>query len=217
MLRSMDREEVLKTHHNAQRLLRPLRVNNPLAEQLSFPDDRLRLRRDHQKYLGLIRTVAFLRQYQKPIKSCEHRGQTIQYVEVDETDLAFDAQAGGGSAGRSLDELAPPTRSFLLALHEMVRTIAAAESIPIESVRFTRRSQERTGWGVTQVREHLEKLLELEYAVCHRVPGQACRFEYELAWDGQGQDGQRFVNGLTASSDLAVAAGVVVESLAAVG
>ena len=51
---------------------------------------------------------------------------------------------------------------------------------------------------MTQVREHLEKLLELEYAVCHRVPGQACRFEYELAWDGQGQDGQRFVNGLMA-------------------
>ena len=48
MLRSMDREEVLKTHHNAQRLLRPLRVNNPLAEPLSFPDDRLRLRRDHR-------------------------------------------------------------------------------------------------------------------------------------------------------------------------
>jgi DNA primase len=199
MLRSMDREEVLRTHHNAQRLLRPLRVNNPLAEQLSFPDDRLRLRRDHQKYLGLIRTVAFLRQYQKPIRSCEHRGQTIQYVEVDETDLALTHKLAAEVLGRSLDELAPPTRSFLLALHEMVRTIAAAESIPIESVRFTRRlARERTGWGVTQVREHLEKLLELEYAVCHRVPGQACRFEYELAWDGQGQDGQRFVNGLTA-------------------
>ena len=178
MLRSMDREEVLRTHHNAQRLLRPLRVNNPLAEQLSFPDDRLRLRRDHQKYLGLIRTVAFLRQYQKPIRSCEHKGQTIQYVEVDETDLALTHKLAAEVLGRSLDELAPPTRSFLLALHEMVRAIAAAESVPIESVRFTRRlARERTGWGVTQVREHLEKLLELEYAVCHRVPGQACRFE----------------------------------------
>jgi DNA primase catalytic core len=229
MLRSMDREEVLKTHHNAQRLLRPLRVNNPLAEQLSFPDDRLRLRRDHQKYLGLIRTVAFLRQYQKPIRSCEHRGQTIQYVEVDETDLALTHKLAAEVLGRSLDELAPPTRSFLLALHEMVRAIAAAESIPIESVRFTRRlARERTGWGVTQVREHLEKLLELEYAVCHRVPGQACRFEYELAWDGQGQDGQRFVNGLTAlpAADTAPAPageifpdliGVAAQTLAAVG
>jgi hypothetical protein len=196
---------------------------------LSFPDDRLRLRRDHQKYLGLIRTVAFLRQYQKPIKSCEHRGQTIQYVEVDETDLALTHKLAAEVLGRSLDELAPPTRSFLLALHEMVRAIAAAESIPIESVRFTRRlARERTGWGVTQVREHLEKLLELEYAVCHRVPGQACRFEYELAWDGQGQDGQRFVNGLTAlpAADTAPAPageifpdliGVAAQTLAAVG
>jgi len=229
MLRSMDREEVLRTHHNAQRLLRPLRVNNPLAEQLSFPDDRLRLRRDHQKYLGLIRTVAFLRQYQKPIRSCEHRGQTIQYVEVDADDLALTHRLAAEVLGRSLDELAPPTRSFLLALHEMVRAIAAAESIPIEAVRFSRRlARERTGWGVTQVREHLEKLLELEYAVCHRVPGQACRFEYELAWDGQGQDGQRFVNGLTAlpatDTDPAPAGetfptliGVATQTLAAVG
>jgi hypothetical protein len=133
---------------------------------------------------------------------------------VDGTDLALTHKLAAEVLGRSLDELAPPTRSFLLALHEMVRTIAAAESIPIESVRFTRRlARERTGWGVTQVREHLEKLLELEYAVCHRVPGQACRFEYELAWDGQGQDGQRFVNGLGALCNPAVTA----EPLAAVG
>ena len=83
--------------------------------------------------------MAFLRQYQKPIRSCEHRGQTIQYVEVDETDLALTHKLAAEVLGRSLDELAPPTRSFLLALHEMVRAIAAAASIPIESVRFTRR------------------------------------------------------------------------------
>ena len=33
--------------------LRPLRVNNPFAEALTFPDHQLRLRRDHKKYLGL--------------------------------------------------------------------------------------------------------------------------------------------------------------------
>ena len=84
-------------------------MNSQLAEQLSFPDDRLAPPRDHQKYLGLIRTVAFLRQYQKPIRSCEHRGQTIQYVEVDETDLAPTHKLAAEVLGRSLDELSLPT------------------------------------------------------------------------------------------------------------
>jgi len=37
LLRDIDRQDVLTTHHNAQRLLRPLRVNNPFAEALTFP------------------------------------------------------------------------------------------------------------------------------------------------------------------------------------
>ena len=72
LLRKIDRDDVLTVHHNAQKLLRSLWVINPYARYLTFPEDQLRLRRDHQKYLGLIRTVAFLRQYQKPTKSCEH-------------------------------------------------------------------------------------------------------------------------------------------------
>ena len=45
---------VLAVHRNAQRLLRPLRVVNPYARQLTFLDDRTRTRRDHMKYLTLI-------------------------------------------------------------------------------------------------------------------------------------------------------------------
>ena len=201
LLRDLDRQEVLNTHHNAQRLLRPLRVNNPFADQLTFPDHQLR----HcaviiKKYLGLIRTTAFLRQYQKPIKSCQHRGQDLQYIEVDIEDVRLVHELAVQTLGRSLDELSPPTRSFLLALHGMVEALAKEQhggGIRVDAVRFSRRAiRERIGWSVTQVREHLEKLLELEYVVCHRVPGPANRWEYELAWDGQGTDGGAFINGL---------------------
>ena len=41
----------------------------PIARQLTFLDDRTRTRRDHMKYLGLIRTIALLHQYQRPIKT----------------------------------------------------------------------------------------------------------------------------------------------------
>ena len=204
LLRDIDRQDVLTTHHNAQRLLRPLRVNNPFAEALTFPDHQLRLRRDHKKYLGLIRTTAFLRQYQKEIKSCQHKGQTLQYIEVDIDDVKLVHELAVQTLGRSLDELSPPTRSFLIALHEMVEAMAKQHQIRADAVRFSRRTiREKTGWSVTQVKEHLLKLLELEYVVSHRVPGLANRWEYELAWDGQGADGNLFINGLAPLARLA--------------
>lgn len=49
LLRKEERSRVLATHRAAQRLLRPLAVVNPFAEQLTFLDDRTRTRRDHGK------------------------------------------------------------------------------------------------------------------------------------------------------------------------
>lgn len=201
LLRTLERDAVVATHHNAQRLLRPLRVINPFAEALSFPDDRLRLRRDHKKYLGLIRTIAFLRQFQKPIRSCEHRGQTLQYIEVDEDDLRLAHELAAQVLGRSLDELAPPSRAFLLALHALIDKLGKEQKLPREKVRFTRReAREHLKWSEPQVRRHLDKLQELEYVLCHRVPGTAARFVYELLYDGEGKDGSRFLLGLHGKS-----------------
>jgi len=185
LLSKLDRAEVLKTHHAAQRLLRPLKVVIPFAESLRFPSDRLRLRRDHKKYLGLIRAIAFLRQFQKPVKSCEHRGQVVQYIEADQEDLRQAQQLADGVLGRSLDELAPPTRAFLSALHSLVKSVAEEKKIEPERVRLTRREvRERLKWGEAQVRRHLERLVSIEYALCHRMPGTAARFSYELLYTG---------------------------------
>ncbi|MDX1407993.1 MAG: hypothetical protein R3330_07665, partial [Saprospiraceae bacterium] len=47
LLASKDKTQILNCHRNAQRLLKPLSVINPYAEQLTFLDDRPRTRRDH--------------------------------------------------------------------------------------------------------------------------------------------------------------------------
>jgi len=194
LLRKTDREETLRVHHNAQRLLRPLNVVNPFAKKLSFPDDKLRLRRDHKKYLGLIRTVAFMRQYQKQIKSCEHRGRTLQYIEVDEIDLRLAQPLAAHVLGRCLDELAPPTRAFLLAVHDNIKKLAEQRDVKPSAVRLTQRDiRMATGWSDTQVRRYLARLVEMEYIIQHRVPGTGARYEYELLYDGQGQDGKPFL------------------------
>ena len=51
---------------NAQRLLRPVEVLNPYAPSLTFTSGRTRNRRDHEKYLTLIDSIALLHQHQRP-------------------------------------------------------------------------------------------------------------------------------------------------------
>ena len=82
-----DREAILKTHRNAQRLLRPLFVANPYARELTFPCNRTRMRRDHVKYLTPIRTIALLHQYQRPVRTAQHAGGTVEYIEATPADI----------------------------------------------------------------------------------------------------------------------------------
>nr|CAC9163488.1 Uncharacterised protein [Escherichia coli] len=79
---------ITQLHQNAQRLLRPLNVVNLFASQLTFMSDKTRTRRDHMKYLTLIRAIALLHQYQREIKRVEHRGQVVEYIEVAREDIA---------------------------------------------------------------------------------------------------------------------------------
>ena len=66
LLRRQDRNAILTVHRNAQRLLKPVPVVNPYAPGLTFQDSQTRTRRDHMKYLTLIRSVALLHQHQRP-------------------------------------------------------------------------------------------------------------------------------------------------------
>ena len=69
LLARVEREEILKVHRNAQRLLKPLSVVNPYARELTFPDNLTRTRRDHTKYLALINSIALLHQHQRPLQN----------------------------------------------------------------------------------------------------------------------------------------------------
>ncbi len=71
LLARQERDEILKLHRNAQRLLKPLFVVNPYARELTFPDSLTRTRRDHTKYLTLIRSIALLHQHQRPVKTAD--------------------------------------------------------------------------------------------------------------------------------------------------
>jgi hypothetical protein len=121
LLQRQDRERVLKVHRDAQRLLRPLLVANPFARSLTFLDHQTRTRRDHMKYLTLIRAIALLHQHQREVKETTHQGQRVRYIEVTRDDIATANHLAHEVLGRSLDELPPQTRRLLGLLCEMVR------------------------------------------------------------------------------------------------
>jgi hypothetical protein len=65
--RRRERDRLLTLLRNAQRLLKPMDVVNPWADELTFTAERTRTRRDHEKYLTLIDAIALLHQYQRPV------------------------------------------------------------------------------------------------------------------------------------------------------
>jgi len=103
-------DHIIKKHQNAQRLLKPMAVVNPFTRYLSYPNQSLRTRRDHKKYLGLIRTVAYLHQYQRKVKTVNVDGDTVEYIEVTLDDIETANQLANEVLGQSLDELAKPSR-----------------------------------------------------------------------------------------------------------
>ena len=189
--RKVERERILTIHRNAQRLLKPLHVVNPFARQLTFLSDRTRTRRDHVKYLTLIRTIALLHQYQRPLK--EHDG--LQYIEVEASDIEAANKIAHEVLGRSLDELSPQTRRLLILLRAMVDERCEKEKLTPDVCLFSRRDVRRfSGWTEFQVRTHLTKLQEMEYILPHHG-GRGQSFVYELLFNGE-DDGRPQMCGL---------------------
>ena len=191
-----DKNHIKILHQNAQRLLRPLLVANPFAEQLTFLDTQTRTRRDHMKYLTLIRSIALLHQYQREIKTIERNGKALEYIEVIPSDIELANQLAHEVLGRTLDELPPQTRKLLSLIYEWVSTQCESEKMTQSDFRFSRREvREVTGWSDGQLKIHCRRLEELEYLLVHRG-GRGQNFVYELLYQGQGKDGERFSSGL---------------------
>ncbi|MDQ6838991.1 MAG: DNA primase, partial [Actinomycetota bacterium] len=207
LLADAERRRIVKVHQDAQRLLAPVAVVNPFAPRLGFADERTRTRRDHTKYLTLIRAIALLHQHQRPRHRVTHDGRALTYIEVTIDDIALANRLAHEVLGRSLDELAPQTRRLLGHLDELVAKMAAASETARADVRFTRRAvREHCGWSDFQVRTHLGRLVDLEYVLVHRG-GRGQSFVYELLWDGAGADGRPHLGGLVDVTTLADRAG----------
>jgi len=174
------RRELLTLLRNAQRLIEPLDVVNPWADQLTFSAERTRTRRDHEKYLTLIDAIALLHQHQRGRSQISGDGgqnpdlgspasDLGSYITVTLEDIALANRLAPDLLGRSLDELLAGRMGI--------------DGIDQRLAFFSRREvRDRLGWGITQIRTHLERLREMEFiAVRYGRPGSP--FQYELLCD----------------------------------
>lgn len=201
LMMDRDRQSIMALHQNAQRLLKAVHVVNPYADRQTFLNDKTRMRRDHMKYLTLIRAIALLHQYQRPVHSILHRDVRLEYIEVTKDDIALANRIAHEVLGRTLDELPPQPRRLLTMLRAWVLERGAALDMQPAAFRFTRKQvREVTRWGDTQLKLYFARLVELEYLVAH-FNGRRQSTDYELLYDGQG-DGNPHLMGLIDSATL---------------
>lgn len=188
----LEKDLLIKLHRNAQKLLKPLAVINPYADQLTFLDDKTRTRRDHEKYLTLIDSIALLHQYQREVKTVHHAGKDLPYIEVQLSDIETANRLAHEVLGRTLDELPAQTRKLLQLIQKQVKAECQKQSIEQKYFRFSRREvREVVQWSDTALKVHMARLVELEYLLAHR--GRSGRFEYELLFDGNHSDDQHLM------------------------
>ncbi len=192
-LRLKKRKQILLIlMRNVQRLLRPLDVMNPWADELTFTAERTRTRRDHEKYLTLIDAITLLHQYQRPIErdpalggagpeTCPAGGG--EFIRVTLDDIALANRLAPDLLGRTLDDLPPQSRRLLETIKSLVKALGKERAVEQSLILFSRRDlQTACGWSYSQVKRHLFRLQELEY-IAPRFGRMGATLKYELLID----------------------------------
>ena len=188
-----EKKDLLRVLRNAQRLLQPLAVVNPYADELTFTAERTRTRRDHEKYLTLIDAIALLHQHQRPAESRNVNGRQVPFIRATLDDIALANRLAPVLLGRSLDELPPQTRRMYEIIKAIIRKRCEVGQIPQSVAFFSRREiRSELGWSITQIRAHLERLRELEYIEA-RYGRTGSAYQYELLTDCQEKDGSAHI------------------------
>ena len=157
-------ETIAKKHHNAQRLLENVPVVIPFVDKLTFPDQSLRTRRDHDRFLTLIEVIAFLHQHQRPRKL--HEG--VEYFDATVDDYRWAYFLAHKVLRNSLDELSRWGRELLTFFER-------------EKPSWITRRELREGlcWPDRRTREALEELTDQEYLEVQR--GANNLYSFQLA------------------------------------
>jgi len=95
---------------NTQRVLQPVQIRNPYAEQLQLPAGVFKPRRTNAHYLAFIEAVTFYHQFQRAERVDEDTGE--KYIETTIVDIAAANQLMKDALLRKSDELTGACRNY---------------------------------------------------------------------------------------------------------
>jgi len=176
-----DVPKVVRRHQAAQRLLEKRVIVNPFAPLLDFPTSLMRLRRDHARFLDLIASVCYLRQFQKTPKN----ENAVSYIECDLDDyqIAYTIMVEGVMSS-TVREMPKGAVVMYEEIREWVRSEAVRQGLRAHEVSFTQRQvREVTGLGHTWVKANLRQLLDYEYVELKHGGNERSKGVYRLRSD----------------------------------
>ena len=151
-------EAICKKHHNAQRMLKSMRVYVPFAASIAFPSRSLRTRRDHERFLCLVEAIAFLHQHQR------ERGQTAEgkpYILANLEDYRLAYELARDVLASTLHELSRESQELWGTL--VAHVTRRQPQQPLELVFTLKDLRQETNLSNHRLRASMQELVEMEY------------------------------------------------------
>ncbi len=157
--------KIIEQHLAAQRLLQDRIIVNPLAEYLDFPATQMRARRDHERFMDLIASVCFLRQFQKEEKTDGEQ----TFIEVDLTDYSLAYRIMTAVLPATLSNFPKSAQLLFDYVSQLLKDKAERENLSLNEVAVTQREiREETGLSHDIVKRNMRLLCEYEYVQVKR-------------------------------------------------
>jgi hypothetical protein len=172
---------IVVRHQAAQRLLTPIAIVNPYAHLLDFPARLMRTRRDHERFLDLIASACFLRQFQK---ERQHDERGTAYIACDLEDYRMAYGIMQAILPMTLSTVPRYARELYDELRAVARAKAAEQGLEVtEAVLTQREIREATGGSPFLIKTALRALTDLEYVAVTGVRARGSRNAYRLYAD----------------------------------
>jgi hypothetical protein len=114
-----EQQQIQKLLQNVQRVLQPITVRNPYAEQLIIPKEVFKPRRSNAHYIAFIEAITFYKQYQREHKVDKETGEI--FIETTLEDIAEANELMKNILLKKADELGYATRKYFEQLKEYLQ------------------------------------------------------------------------------------------------
>jgi len=165
-----EERKIRENFKNMQRLLQPITVINPYAEQLKIPGEVFKPRRTNAHYLAFIEAVTFYHQYQREIRTDHQTGE--QYIETTIEDIREANKLMKEILLRKSDELTGATRTHL----ENIKTYLKESN---KSAFRTREIREHLRMNYSNQKRYMIELLRNNY-IQKSSGNQVKGYQYEI-------------------------------------